>query len=178
MERKMVERIHPFQAAGLGVAPFRFVGHYESTFQAAPGQPVRAGASCDYCGTAIRDCFKIRSADGREFKVGCDCVEKTCAPGGPIVTAAQKAAKRAKKTRDLARLKERVSLADAALKANPALLANRPDLWNNVGRSLRDSVMFLLERGGASGRTKACKIVELALTVLDQSPAAAARWQS
>jgi hypothetical protein len=30
----------PFEKAGLGVAPFRYAGYYESTFQAAPGEPI------------------------------------------------------------------------------------------------------------------------------------------
>jgi hypothetical protein len=33
----------PFEKARLGVAPFRHAGYYESTFQAAPGEPIRAG---------------------------------------------------------------------------------------------------------------------------------------
>lgn len=69
--------LHPFQAAGLGKAPFTLTGYRESTFQAAPGEPVRAGSSCDYCGTAIRHVYEIRSSDGKEFKVGSECVRRT-----------------------------------------------------------------------------------------------------
>lgn len=60
--------IHPFEKAGLGVAPFRFDGYAEIVFQ-IPGQAPRAGGSCDYCGTGIRDAFYVKSADGKRFKL-------------------------------------------------------------------------------------------------------------
>ncbi len=44
---------HVFERAGLGLAPFRFVGMEEKTFQACPGAPIQAGSSCDYCGTGM-----------------------------------------------------------------------------------------------------------------------------
>jgi hypothetical protein len=72
--------IHPFETAGLGRAPFRCVGSYESKYQAIAGDPncpIQPGSSCDYCGQAIMQVFRIKSADGKEFKVGCDCVAKT-----------------------------------------------------------------------------------------------------
>lgn len=69
--------VHPFERVGLGRAPFRCVGYQEIVFQAYPGAPTQAGGSCDACGTGIRHAFLIKSADGRSFKVGCDCVEKT-----------------------------------------------------------------------------------------------------
>lgn len=68
---------HVFEAAGLGKAPFRCVGVVEVTYQACPGAPIQPGGSCDYCGTGISIHCKIKSADGKEFKVGSDCVRKT-----------------------------------------------------------------------------------------------------
>lgn len=68
--------IHPFESAGLGIAPFRVIGVTEILFQAAPGAPVRAGGSCDFCATCIRDAYIVRGADGRKFKVGSDCVRR------------------------------------------------------------------------------------------------------
>lgn len=69
-------RIHPFEAAGLGLAPFRYVGS-EVRLHQVPGCHPKAGASCDFCGTSIALCCLIESADGKRFKVGCDCVAKT-----------------------------------------------------------------------------------------------------
>jgi len=81
--------IHPFEARGLGQAPFRFVGmveqdlcygeailnreEYQRTGIALTTKP---GGSCAYCGTYIVNMYRVRSADGREFHVGCECVEK------------------------------------------------------------------------------------------------------
>jgi len=70
--------IHRFERAGLGVAPFAFTGAVtEKTYQACHGAPVQAGSTCDFCGTCIRYEFWVRSACGKEFKVGCDCIHKT-----------------------------------------------------------------------------------------------------
>lgn len=78
--------VHVFERAGLGIAPFRFVGCYESRgpiithvngvecHVGAPGQPM---GTCAYCGQGIAICCQILSADGRRFIVGYDCVRKT-----------------------------------------------------------------------------------------------------
>lgn len=68
--------VHPFEAAGLGRAPYRCVGMAERTYQAAPGLPVQAGGCCKYCSNGIRYAYIIRGSDGVTFDVGCDCVEK------------------------------------------------------------------------------------------------------
>lgn len=69
-------KIHPFQKAGLGLAPFRFDGVTERVYQACHGAPIQPGSSCDFCGTAIRYEYWILSADNRKSKVGCDCIFK------------------------------------------------------------------------------------------------------
>ena len=66
-----MNNVHPFEQALLGKAPFRCVRIQEIVHNG------RAGSSCDYCGTSIRWAFFIVSTDGKEFKVGCDCVAKT-----------------------------------------------------------------------------------------------------
>jgi len=66
---------HVFELAGLGLAPFNFVGMIEKIFKA--GDQVKAGGTCAFCGTGIRFCCRIESADGKSFIVGTDCVNKT-----------------------------------------------------------------------------------------------------
>ena len=61
----MTNQIHKFTIAGLGEAPFSYIEMVE-----VPGQ------TCDYCSTAIRYCFHIRSADGHRHIVGSDCIAK------------------------------------------------------------------------------------------------------
>lgn len=67
---------HAFERAGLGLAPFRYVGMHEKVYVAYTGAPVQPAGTCEYCGNGIRYCCQIRSADGKEFVVGTDCVWK------------------------------------------------------------------------------------------------------
>lgn len=71
----MIATIHPFEEAGLGRAPFRFVEMTVSVYSAAPGHSQPAG-TCDYCGQGIKYCCHIASVDGKTAVVGCDCIRK------------------------------------------------------------------------------------------------------
>ena len=64
---------HVFERAQLGVGPFRFLGMEEKAIYYPDGTSQAAG-TCHYCGTGIRYCYWIGSADGRKFYVGSDCV--------------------------------------------------------------------------------------------------------
>jgi len=68
--------IHPFESRGFGKAPFKCVAVTKNVYSACPGHS-QPGGTCDYCGTGIMYEFHIQSSDGRKFKVGSDCVEKT-----------------------------------------------------------------------------------------------------
>ena len=82
----MSDKVHKFEAAGLGLAPFAFIG-VETAADRAAIQSERAGSgmiyttnnstSCDYCGQGIQNAFRVRSADGKTFKVGCECIRKS-----------------------------------------------------------------------------------------------------
>lgn len=81
---EMVREVHPFEKAGLGRAPFRFIGVEVKigpimlddgmTMVGSPGQPM---GTCAYCGNGIAECCHIRDADGKTFIVGNVCVNKT-----------------------------------------------------------------------------------------------------
>jgi len=66
---------HAFELAGLGLAPFRFHSLAINKVTCPDGTS-KLGGSCDYCGTAIVNEFRIVSADGKVSKVGCDCIAK------------------------------------------------------------------------------------------------------
>lgn len=111
--------VHTFEAAGLGKAPFYIVGFGESVYQAHPDAPRQPGTCCDYCGTGIMMVCQIQSSDGRRFKVGSNCVDKTGDEG------LMKAYKNRPEYRELQRQKaaakdERVKAEWAALFADPA----------------------------------------------------------
>lgn len=59
-------RVHPFEAAGLGKAPYKCLGC-----------SVHGDGSCKFCGHAIKYEFTILGEDGTRFVVGSDCVLKT-----------------------------------------------------------------------------------------------------
>lgn len=62
----------------LGPAPYRYVGVTQNLFQ-IPGCPeaTKPGGSCDHCGTGITFEFRFVAANGRKFKVGSSCVNKS-----------------------------------------------------------------------------------------------------
>lgn len=78
-----MDKVHVFEAAGLGKAPFAFIACYEDRGPKAMGNGVTVGApgqpmgTCAYCGTGIAYCCQIESSDGKTFVVGTDCVAKT-----------------------------------------------------------------------------------------------------
>jgi len=71
---------HAFERAGLGLAPFRYAGMEEKVYVAFPGAPAQPAGTCDYCGNGIKYCCHVKSADGKEFIVGTDCIEKVHSP--------------------------------------------------------------------------------------------------
>ena len=78
------KQLHPFEDAGLGVAPFRFVGVENRVGPISLGNGVTVGAPgqpmgvCDYCSQGIKECCIIQDSTGKTFVVGNVCVGKTC----------------------------------------------------------------------------------------------------
>ena len=68
--------LHPFERSNLGRAPFRCTGVTENMFR-MPDGTAKPGGCCDHCYTGIRFEYHIASSDGKTFKVGSSCVEKT-----------------------------------------------------------------------------------------------------
>ena len=159
----MTTLVHPFEQAGLGKAPFRYVGSERVTYQAHPDAPVQPGGSCDLCGHAIMEHCYIVSADGRRFKVGCDCVMKTHSKGSPLYTAAEKALRTARKAVKDANELARIEQARALLEADPALLTDRPHTqkWAaDKGMTARDELEWLFANAGRAGKLRASRIIE------------------
>lgn len=66
--------VHCFQAAGLGQAPFSWVGYTDYGLGASFDSNCHC---CDYCSKPLRHVCEIMSADGDRFFVGTDCLKKT-----------------------------------------------------------------------------------------------------
>lgn len=166
--------IHPFEAAGLGLAPFRCVGIVHRvgpikteingvTFECgAPGQPM---GSCKYCGTGIADCYVIRSADGKQFDVGCDCVAKLANKNNATTSEAirdfdkvkreherEKRAIRSEARREKLRLAMIAAVSEARLilDARPALLTDKPHP-SFSGKTRRDYIVWCLANAYGHG---------------------------
>jgi hypothetical protein len=169
---------HPFETAGLGLAPFRFVGLFEKVCSGQPdangvsvgyaGQPA---GTCDYCGAGIRYCCQVRSADGREFVVGCDCVDRVGDADNQLTNAvadAKKAVERKARAarNEIKKAKEqaRIAAAVAALEtARPTLAAQPHPVAVLAGRlSAADYVDYLLANAGHSGKLAAARLIEKA----------------
>lgn len=109
----MSNQVHVFEKAGLGLAPFRFIGMEERRgplpmpgggFAGAPGQPM---GCCQYCSTGIAYCYWLQSADGKKFYVGSECILKSGDAGlRQVVKAEQKKQRTAKKEAKRAAVRE------------------------------------------------------------------------
>lgn len=155
---------HPFEKAGLGKAPFRLVGCEERSVPAGLNGETRAGSSCDYCSTAIRDCYLIESADGKRFKVGCDCVRKLGRADNRLVTAvanAKKAANAKKNAAKKAIEATRINAAFARLTDDTlrATLAAKPHP-QFADATLLAWVEWMGANAGHAGRLAVAKVIE------------------
>lgn len=173
-ERKPGEFLHPFERCGLGRAPYRFVRSYVSKFQACQGAPIQPGSSCDYCATGIMLVYVLRGSDGKEFKVGCDCVQKACKKGERVLTEVEKAAR--KHNTEMRHAREKAKIAEgleflgradvrAFLEAAPHPYKHRAEM----GETYANSVDWMLRNAGTSGTLRLIKEVRKAF---EAAPAA------
>jgi hypothetical protein len=167
--------LHPFERGGLGKAPFRFIGVQEKTYQSCPGAPVQPGGTCDYCSNGIRYVYRIRSADGKVFGVGSECVRKLDRADNRLVKtveAAERALKRkqsqAKRAAALPKELARVQAAFAAYASDPAIAESFAKLPHPRLSVLRDGtvptkadyVSWLILNAGHTGRFAIAKEIE------------------
>lgn len=126
MTTETTNRIHDFERAGLGIAPFSFVGAYEdrgpksvttrdvtTLTVGAPGQPM---GTCAYCGQGIAICCRIVDVNGQSFVVGSDFVRRTYAEGSRVRREVDSAVRKIQSTR-------RAAKAEAKRVAEPASAA-------------------------------------------------------
>ena len=167
------DAVHPWERAGLGKAPFRWMGISEErgpkrylnrdgteTIIGSEGQPM---GSCAYCAQGIAEVHHIRSADGRNFTVGCDCVRRCNPADAPVLTKAERASKKARNAKARARSASNAEASSARLTELLAdegvrgKLAARPSAqaWKAAeGGTELDDVEWLATRCGHTGRAK------------------------
>jgi hypothetical protein len=164
------EKIHKFELAGLGKAPFRYTGWEErrgpiamadGTLVGAPGQPM---GTCDYCGQGIAICCHILSSDGRAFIVGSDCVAKTGDAGLKRIVK-QEDAKRQRERR-CTREGERIIDAKRAFVANRSVFEAMPHPRGFKNRdtgeplTMADQIDWMLRCAGHTGKYRTARNIE------------------
>lgn len=151
--------IHAFERAGLGLAPYTFVGLEKRTYQACYGAPTQPGASCMFCATGIVYLFWLRSADGKKFFVGSDCIQKSGDAGlqrviDPYVKAHEKEIREERENFYIGEFAKYVT--ETNYFATPALL-NTPHpsrYYASLGRTLGDYQKFCYDHSGKSAKAK------------------------
>lgn len=158
--------IHIFERAGLGKAPFRFVGMTEMVITYPDGSS-KAGGTCDYCGAGIRYAFHCESTDGNKFAVGCDCIHKIGDRGlikqiSRVEREMRDAKNKIARERKAARKADRIEAAIKTLPTVRGILAEQPHPFKGFadeGKTLLDYVRFCLDN---SAGERAAAIIEAA----------------
>jgi hypothetical protein len=161
--------VHPFERAGLGLAPFRFVGVTENMIR-HPDGTCQPGGTCDYCANGIRWECHVLSADGKRFKVGCDCIGRLASR-----TNASTADRALVKSADDAQRRIRNAAARARSAAKrEAAAAERAAKWE-AGRVEREAAAAARETERAAERAGHVAASAFVLDALDA--AGAGSWE-
>jgi hypothetical protein len=162
--------MHVFERAGLGLAPFRYVGFRDTKAGADDAGVVtigvvdgveyktKPGGSCAYCGTYITAFYNVESSDGKRFHVGSSCVAKTGDAG--LRNAVKKAKREARHAREAAR----IAAARAELESNEELRARLAERRSPNTERANDSALdwaeWMLANAGTTGRLKVARVIE------------------
>lgn len=161
-----METIHCFEKAGLGKAPFRYVGvqfqdmRYGERVVNVGGVEctTHAGGTCEYCGHYIVNMFVIESADGNRFHVGCDCLAKVGEKG--LKRQADRDIREAARKRLAASNEERVANAIKRLPQVADILAGKPhpnEYHASQGKTLLDWCNWVIQN---TNGLPAAKVIE------------------
>ena len=150
-------KVHVFEQAGLGVAPFEFVKMFKER-----------GRNCMYCGTGITYNCVISDSQGRRFVVGNVCVGKTDDSG--LIKVVDEQTKEFKRQEAENRVKAAVEVYEARPELKTVL--GQQEHPNFADKTLLDYVEYVLTPGnsGASGQVKAARAIEKAAAALEKDP--------
>ena len=180
----MCNQVHVFEKAGLGKAPFKFLGFEDSSASANAAGMVRKcdpsgvevwtkpGGSCDYCGNYIVAFCWIQDANGKKFKVGSTCAKKTGDRGlyDPIKREINRERVEKARVRNQARIddvRKTITRNDVqtALASQPHPEADRNTYF--ADKTLLDWAIWMLDHAGMSGSMKVVRLVERTVKELD-----------
>jgi hypothetical protein len=156
--------MHVFESAGLGIAPFKLVRVEMRRYKACADCPSQPGASCQYCGEGIVQTCIISDVNGKEFHVGNVCVNKTSDRG--LIDPIKRELNRLRTEERHAKMDTRIAnaraclISDEALRATLSALPHPYTYHNEQGKTLLDSVEWMLQFAGRAGMVEACKVIE------------------
>lgn len=155
--------IHKFEQAGLGKAPFVFMGVEEKRYQACQGAPIQPGGCCDYCGEAIVECCIIRSVDGKIFTVGNVCVLKTDDAG--LINVTKRAVNKARREKQVIRENQRIAAAKELIARHDvrSKLSAEPhpyDYQAAKGLTRLSWALWMMSNAGNKGKMDVVKYLE------------------
>jgi len=114
-------------------------------------------SACDYCGTGIAEEFWFQSADGKRFKVGCDCFYKAEGKRSMLASAVKRADNARKREASRARDDARIDRLRAYLETHAEVLSAQPHpkgfVDRQTGRALTmlDQANWTLQHAGRAG---------------------------
>lgn len=169
--------VHPWERAGLGKAPFAYLGVSESrgpiriqntdgteTIIGSEGQPM---GSCAYCLQGIAECHHVRSSDGKKFTVGCDCIRRVYGDDrAPLRAKAEAASRKLRNKAAKARRDAKATSVQGELEALLADEATRAKLAALPGPkrgTLLERAEWFLHHAGAAGRARMLTEIKAAL---------------
>lgn len=172
----MADQIHVFEKAGLGKAPFKFLmaqalpnksllEHNPSAYQNQMASLVKSssggvGGTCDYCGTAIMNCYLIESANKNTFWVGCECVRKT-GDSGLIRVVDKLIAEKAKEARHA---KEQAQIEELRAIMNNKEYQEHMETLNHprkyAGKTMMDYADWMMMNAGTKGKIDLLKALK------------------
>ncbi len=182
MTIEIVEKIHKFEKAGLGKAPFTLVDVWNapsrSLAEANPeaynraiseGPRTTSGrgfCSCHYCGHEILTHCVIEGSDGARFFVGSDCVAKTGDKGLIIrvMTEIKKKQKDRRRELDQQKIEEFASLMRTPEIRDILEKLPHPNAhFASRGKTLLNWADFMRRCSGVAGTKKGLRIVKKAI---------------
>ncbi len=155
-----MDKIHKFEQAGLGLAPYKVTGWDREVYKASPDAPIQPGGTCDYCGQGIMYVFNIESSDGKRFDVGSDCVLKSGEAGIVNMWFVKDEVKIHKA--EMRRAKDRTTIAQGniLLRENRDMLATTPHPHGFENKTLADYADWMFKTAGITGQVKTAKLIK------------------
>lgn len=118
-----MDTIHLFEKAGLGEAPYDYLGCEDTG---------KSSTSCQFCHTGIRYKFHLQSKDGKRFFVGSDCIYKSGDHGLTKIAKTERS-RIAKAQREAKRQKQ----LDEKKAKKEAILQNKIDTFYKENESIK-----------------------------------------